>query len=102
MLLYISNLADVAKRPNAPDCDSGIRGFETLHPPHYLKLSRFISTFLFISKRKAMRFIAYFSFFIVFALDDVTNHLGANFDATKVNLFLNPTTANDFPFKDFL
>jgi len=49
-----------------------------------------------------MRFIAYFSFFIVFALDDVTNHLGANFDATKVNLFLNPTTANDFPFKDFL
>lgn len=37
MLLYISNLADVAKRPNAPDCDSGIRGFETLHPPHYLK-----------------------------------------------------------------
>ena len=24
----------VAKRPKAPDCGSGIRGFESHHPPH--------------------------------------------------------------------
>ena len=27
-------LVGVAKRPKAPDCGSGIRGFESHHPPH--------------------------------------------------------------------
>ena len=28
------NMVGVAKRPKAPDCGSGIRGFESHHPPH--------------------------------------------------------------------
>ena len=27
-------MVGVAKRPKAPDCGSGIRGFESHHPPH--------------------------------------------------------------------
>ena len=29
-----SNMVGVAKRPKAPDCGSGIRGFESHLPPH--------------------------------------------------------------------
>ena len=32
-------MAVVAKWSNAPDCGSGIRGFETHQPPHYLALA---------------------------------------------------------------
>ena len=34
LLLITSNMVGVAKRPKAPDCGSGIRGFESHHPPH--------------------------------------------------------------------
>ena len=36
------NMVGVAKRPKAPDCGSGIRGFESHHPPQ--KIRRLLST----------------------------------------------------------
>lgn len=34
ILLYLSNLAGVVKRPNTPGCEPGIRQFESDHSPH--------------------------------------------------------------------
>ena len=33
ILLYLSNLAGVVKRPNTPGCEPGIRQFESDHSP---------------------------------------------------------------------
>ena len=31
------SMVDVAQLVRVPDCDSGCRGFESHHPPHFLK-----------------------------------------------------------------
>ena len=37
-------MVGVAKRPKAPDCGSGIRGFESHHPPHKNRGCRKVSS----------------------------------------------------------
>ena len=37
ILLYLSNLAGVVKRPNTPGCEPGIRQFESDHSPQMNK-----------------------------------------------------------------
>ena len=50
-----SNMVGVAKRPKAPDCGSGIRGFESHHPPHK-KESSFCYSLFYSDIGKVMGF----------------------------------------------
>ena len=47
ILLYLSNLAGVVKRPNTPGCEPGIRQFESDHSPHSIKNSSLCGDFFF-------------------------------------------------------
>ena len=47
ILLYLSNLAGVVKRPNTPGCEPGIRQFESDHSPHAIKNPTLLWAFIF-------------------------------------------------------